>query len=55
MRSLPWQPIALLALVIVTAISLLPGNSESRRMNYHEILVTRTATDMVQGDHMPIW
>ena len=49
MRSLPWQRIALLALLIVTTISLLPGNSESRRLNYHEILVAQTATEMLEN------
>ena len=43
----------LLALVAITLVAILPGNSESRRLRHHEILVAQTASEMLQsGDYL---
>lgn len=43
-----WHRITLLVLVIFTAGVLLPGNTDSRALNWHEILVAETASEMLQ-------
>jgi 4-amino-4-deoxy-L-arabinose transferase-like glycosyltransferase len=43
-----WPRIALLVLVVLTASVLLPGNSDLRALDWHEILVAETASEMLQ-------
>ncbi len=53
MRATRLQHVALLSLLVITALALAPGNSDSRRLKRHEILVAQTATEMLErGDFL---
>ena len=51
MRVGIWHRIALCALLVFTAIALVPGNSESRSLKWHELLVAQTASEMLQRNN----
>jgi 4-amino-4-deoxy-L-arabinose transferase-like glycosyltransferase len=52
MHASPRQRWILAALILVTVCALVPGNSESRRLRYHEILVAQTATEMIERNDL---
>lgn len=43
-----WHRLALFVLVLLVAVLLAPGNSDTRRLNWHEILVAQTASEMLE-------
>lgn len=52
MRASPRQLLALVILLLLTALALAPGNSDSRRLKNHEIFVAQTATEMLERDDL---
>ena len=43
-----WHWAAMIVVLVVAGIMLTPGGSDSRRLNWHEILVAQTATEMLE-------
>jgi 4-amino-4-deoxy-L-arabinose transferase-like glycosyltransferase len=47
------QRLALAAILLLTALAVVPDNSNSRRLSFHELLVAQTASEMLQrGDFL---